>query len=332
MFCHSGDAKLGTIFEGRVSILSCIGEGLKMVRSVLAVVALCACASPVAARQWTDASGKYHQEAELVAFDGHLVVLKKAQGRLVAVPLDSLSAADQAYLKSQQAKDDMAGAMSKDRTWTLTDGKKFSGQVMKFGQKDIVISRKYAMLYVNGKQFSELSEFHKYVVPKLVSHEEGKEYKDDDAIQSLIASRKGADLVYPVKGVVFQLQSGEYFAVPIWLLSAKDRKVIEPEWNQWLAAENEKELKQQHQQEQSTMARAAANEYQKNQQIEQRLQYLQLASQWFDLWRVALTAPDGSVTSVVVPARDSRAAQIAAQNQCPNCVVGATAMITKQNY
>jgi hypothetical protein len=303
-----------------------------MVRSVLAIIVLCVCASPVAAREWTDVTGKYHQEAELVDFDGHLVVLKKAQGRLVAVPLDSLSAADQAYLKSKQAKDDVAGAASKDRTWTLTDGKKFTGQVLKFGQKDIVISRKLGKLYVNGKPFSGLSELHQYVVPKLVSHEEGKEYKDDDAIQALIAARKGADLVYPVKGIVFELQSGENFAVPIWLLSAKDRKVIEPEWNAWAAAEKEIELKEQHQREQSTMARAAANEYQKNQQIEQRLQYLQLASQWFDLWQVALTAPDGSVSSVMVMARDSRSAQIEAQRQCPNCIIGATRMIDKRNY
>lgn len=303
-----------------------------MFRSLLTIVVLCACAAPAAAREWTDASGKYHQEAELVAFDGHLVVLKKARGRLVAIPLDSLSTADQDYLKSQQAKNDMAAAASKDRAWTLIDGKKFTGDVLKFGEKEIVVSRKFGKLYVNGKPFSELSEFHQYVVPKLVSHEEGKEYKDDDAIQALIASRKGADLVYKVRGVVFLLPSGEEFAVPIWLLSARDRKVLEPEWNAWLAAEKETALKEQHEQEQVTMARAAANEYQRNQEIEQRLQYLQLASQWFDLWQVSLTAPNGAVSSVIVPARDSRTAQAEAQRQCPNCIVGATALIDKRNY
>jgi len=307
-----------------------------MVRSVLAMVVamivLCTCISPAAARQWTDATGKYHQEAELVEFDGHLVVLKKAQGRLVAVPLNSLSAADQEYLKSKQAKDDISGAASKDRTWTLTDGKKFTGQVLKFGKKDITISRKLAKLYVNGKAYSELSEWRQFLVPQLVSHEEGKEYKNDDAIQDLIAARKGADLVYPVEGVMFELESGEQVPVPIWMLSTRDRKVIEPEWNAWAAAEKEQELKEQHQQEESTMARAKANEYQKNQEAQLQLQYLQLASQWFDLWQVAATAPDGTTTWITVPARDSREAQIAAHNQCPNCNLGATRMITKTNY
>jgi hypothetical protein len=307
-----------------------------MVRSALAMVAAvtvsCVCVSPAAARQWTDATGKYHQEAELVDFDGHLVVLKKAQGRLVAVPLDSLSSADQEYLKSKQAKDDISGAASKDRTWTLTDGKKFTGQVVKFGKKEITISRKLAKLYVNGKAYSDLSEWRQFLVPQLVSHQEGKEYKDDNAIQDLIASRKGADLVYSVEGVLFELESGEQVPVPIWLLSTKDRKVIEPEWNAWAAAEKELELKEQHQQEESTMARAKANEYQKNQQAQLQLQYLQLASQWFDLWQVFVTAPDGSTRWITIPATDSRSAQIAAQNQCPNCVLGATRMITRTNY
>jgi hypothetical protein len=204
--------------------------------------------------------------------------------------------------------------------------------VLKFGKKDVTISRKFAKLYVNGKAYSELSEWRQFLVPQLVSHEEGKEYKTDDAIQDLIAARKGADLVYSCEGVLFALESGEEVPVPIWLLSTNDRKAIEPEWDAWAAAAKEQELKEQHQQEESTMARAKANEYQKNQQAQLQLQYLQLASQWFDLWQVFVTAPDGSTTWITVPATDSRSAQIAAQNQCPNCVLGATRMITKTNY
>ncbi|HEX3997456.1 MAG TPA: SHD1 domain-containing protein [Pirellulales bacterium] len=303
-----------------------------MARAVLAFMLVFGSASALSAREWTDATGKYHQEAELVDFDGQLVVLKKAQGRLVAIPLDSLSTADQDYLKSQQAKADIAAAASKDRTWTLIDGKKLVGQVLKFGEKDITFSRKFAVLYVNGKPFKDLSEWRQYMALKLVSHAENKEFKDDDAVQSLIAARKGADLVYPVKGVLFLLQSGEEIGVPIWMLSDRSRAVLMPEWDAWLAAEKEVETKDKLQQEQSTMARAAANEYQRNQQAQLRLQYLQLASQWFDLWQVTLTAPNGTVSSVVVPARDSRQAQIAAQQQCPNCQIGATSIITRASY
>jgi hypothetical protein len=108
--------------------------------------------------------------------------------------------------------------------------------------------------------------------------------------------------------------------------------VLMPEWDAWLAAEKDRELKEQHQEEESTMARAAANEYQRNQRIQTQLQYLQLASQWFDLWEVTLTAPDGTVSSVVVPARDSYTAQVEAQRQCPNCTVGATRIISRRNY
>jgi len=307
----------------------------KMARSSLAIVLLLASAQVVSARQWTDSTGKYHQEAEVVTFDGQLVVLKKAQGRLVAVPLSSLSTADQEYLKSKQAKDDMASMASKDRTWSLIDGKTMTGQVIKFGQKEITFERKFAVLYVNGKPFKDLSDWRQYMALKLVSHEENKDYASDDAVQSLIASRMAAPLVYNVKGVMFLLQSGEEIGVPFWMLSDKSRAVLQPQWDAWLAAEKEAEQREQHQQEQSTMARAAANEYQqiqRNQQAQLQMQYLQFASQWYDLWQVVVTAPDGTSTTTIVPARDSREAQIRAQQQCPNCQIGATALIDKRNY
>ncbi len=304
--------------------------GFIMATAILAVTI--ASTSPLNARQWTDSSGKYHQEAELVEFDGHLVVLKKAKGQLVAVPLNSLSTADQQYLQSKDAKDAMTSTASQDRTWTLNDGKKFKGMLLRFGEKDVVISRNQGMLSVNGKPFTELSPFHQYMIPELVTHEEGKSIPDANAIANLIAYRKGADLTYRVKGALFQLSDGALGAVPIWMLSSKDFNVIEPEWDAWLAAEKDKQAEQQRQEMQSTMARAAFNEYQRNEDISQRLQYLQVASQWFDLWQVQLIAPNGAVSVVTVPARDSRTAQYLAQQKCPACGIGATQMLSKRNY
>lgn len=301
--------------------------------TALAVILLSIADVPtLSARQWTDSTGMYHQEAELVEFDGHLVVLKKAKGQLVAVPLTSLSTADQQYLQSKEAKDAMASTAANDRTWTLNDGKKFKGTLLRFGEKDVVISRNQGMLYVNGKPFTELSAFHQDMIPELVTHEEGKSIPDANAIANLIAYRKGADLTYHVKGALFQLENGQLGAVPIWMLSSKDYNVIQPEWAAWEAAENDKQRVAEREEMQSTMARAAFNEYQRNEQINQQLQYLQYASQWFDLWQVQLIAPNGAVSVVTVPARDSRSAQYAAQQKCPSCSIGATQMLSKRNY
>jgi SLA1 homology domain 1, SHD1 len=52
------------------------------------------------ARQWTDRSGSYSVEAELVNVEDGRVHLKKPDGKIVTVPQDRLSDADQRYLKS----------------------------------------------------------------------------------------------------------------------------------------------------------------------------------------------------------------------------------------
>lgn len=55
----------------------------------------------VLAREWTDATGKFKTEAELVKVEEGVVFLKKqSDGATIQVPLARLSAADQAYLHS----------------------------------------------------------------------------------------------------------------------------------------------------------------------------------------------------------------------------------------
>ena len=49
------------------------------------LIAACLCSQIAFAREWKDNSGKMSQEADLVDFDLHLVILKKADGSLVAV-------------------------------------------------------------------------------------------------------------------------------------------------------------------------------------------------------------------------------------------------------
>src|SRR3954447_6037028 len=53
-----------------------------------------------APRPWTDTTGMFRVEAELVAIRNGRVVLEKADGSIITVPLEKLSAADQEYLKS----------------------------------------------------------------------------------------------------------------------------------------------------------------------------------------------------------------------------------------
>jgi len=58
------------------------------------------------AREWTDSTGVFTVEAELVEVAGTTVRLKKPNGTIIAVPLGRLSAADQQYLKSLNGRPD----------------------------------------------------------------------------------------------------------------------------------------------------------------------------------------------------------------------------------
>jgi hypothetical protein len=62
-------------------------------------VVVFACAAEAQVRTWTDATGKYSIEAELVGIKDGKVQLRRADGRGVAIALEKLSAADQEYVK-----------------------------------------------------------------------------------------------------------------------------------------------------------------------------------------------------------------------------------------
>jgi hypothetical protein len=69
--------------------------------------------SGAAARKWTDTTGKFNVEAEFVEVQNGKVRLKKPDGKIVVVPLEKLSAADQAFVKSRPSSKSAGAASSK---------------------------------------------------------------------------------------------------------------------------------------------------------------------------------------------------------------------------
>ncbi|MCE9547454.1 MAG: hypothetical protein K8T25_18435 [Planctomycetia bacterium] len=57
-------------------------------------------------RLWINDTGEHHLEAQLIAVDGPNVRLKRKDGKVIAVPLDKLSAADQEYVKAAGSGND----------------------------------------------------------------------------------------------------------------------------------------------------------------------------------------------------------------------------------
>ena len=55
-------------------------------------------------RTWTDASGRFKIDAEFVKVADGLLTLKRADGKMIQIPLEKLSNEDQTYVKSIQDK------------------------------------------------------------------------------------------------------------------------------------------------------------------------------------------------------------------------------------
>jgi len=59
--------------------------------------------APLAVRRWTDTTGKFSVEAELVGVKDGNVTLKRESGQVVTVPLERLCQKDRDYLRRQAA-------------------------------------------------------------------------------------------------------------------------------------------------------------------------------------------------------------------------------------
>ncbi|HUT13784.1 MAG TPA: SHD1 domain-containing protein [Thermoguttaceae bacterium] len=67
-------------------------------------------ASPADVRTWTDATGQFTVEAELVEFRDGVVQLKRSDGRMISLPLNRLGVADQEYVGNLSAASPSSGS------------------------------------------------------------------------------------------------------------------------------------------------------------------------------------------------------------------------------
>jgi hypothetical protein len=88
---------------------------------VLTLLSIFVPATSLVAREWTDATGKFRVEAELVVVKNGKVYLEKADGTAVSVPVDRLSDADRKYLSSISEKQ---GTAEKQGTGAPTSASK----------------------------------------------------------------------------------------------------------------------------------------------------------------------------------------------------------------
>src|SRR5262245_39852963 len=176
------------------------------------------------ARKWTDSTGKYAFEADLLGTDDKMVVLqrKNRDKGLCAMPSDKLAKEDQAYLKSKEASDSIRRSVDQQQTWTMRSGLKVIGRVVEYGRRNVTIQRKRGKIYVNDRLLDNFPDVQRKMLPKIVAHFEQAEIEDDKDLQKWIVGLKGEPRTYACEGVVLELENGDDYDLPFFFFSVYD--------------------------------------------------------------------------------------------------------------
>jgi hypothetical protein len=300
-------------------------------KPVLLVAALwfsTAYSAEATARVWTDSTGRYELEAELVVSNDRTVVLQRADHELVAIPIEQLSEPDREYLKSTEAGDVARQASEEMQTWTLRDGTKLAGRVVDYANVDMTIQRRRGRIYVNDRVLDNLPEFYQQLIPQIVAHFENLQRADRRALESWLVRQRAQPRTFRLEGVVLEAENGDEYAVPFFLFSDEDLKLLRAGWNEWLAAHGQKDYgaRDDH----AFLLRSLAAARQRDQLVQREIALMSLKLQKIQagitsLWEVTLypaTGQGGPPQWIVVPARDSRQAAAAALQQNPGFVAG----------
>jgi len=280
------------------------------------------------ARVWTDSTGRYSVEADLIAFDDETIVLQRADHQLGAVPIEKLSEADREYLKSKEAGEATKEVTGKLQTWTMQSGLKVLGKVVDYCRRDATIQRRRGKIYVNDRVFENLPEIYQRMVPRIVGHFEEVRQPNKSGLESWLVRQRGQPRTFSLEGVILELENGDEYCVPFFFFSEADLKVLQPGWEQWLKAHQDEDYE--NTDKQAFMLQAAAAARYRDQQVDRQIALMQLNLQAVQagvtsLWEVTLypaAAGVGPPLWVVMPGRNSGQATVAAMQANPGYVVG----------
>lgn len=308
---------------------------MKISNTAWVCFALAVAAPAVHARTWTDATGKYTIEADLIAFDDDQVILqRKSDGALGSVELGKLCSDDQAYCGGKEAADAAAGVIDAPQTWTLKSGLQVPGRLVDYVRREVTMQRRRGKVYVNDRQFDNLPDVYKKIAPKVVGYYEKNRVDDEKKLTSWLVRRKGQPVTYTVDGVILELPSGDEYAVPFFLFSEQDLEVLRPGWEEWLAAAGEYDS----QQDRSFELQSLAAAYKQDSEQRQQIARLQLGMQAVEagmtsFWEVTLypgPGVPGPPLWVLSPGRDSRTAGQGALARNPGYTLGPVRRVSRR--
>ncbi len=295
---------------------------------------------PLQAREWKDKSGNVKVQGTLVAADPKEIVIKLDQpvkGReLLAIEIAQLSDEDQKFVTQDETAGQLKSATEK-HSWSLKNGLTIFGKVVGFDRRDVTLQRRRGKLYVNDRPYENLPEIYRRMVPKIVEYFEKKTFADDSQFQDWVIAQRAEARTFTCEGVLMEFPNGDEYGIPFFFFKEMELKILEPQWDEWLAAHqanavDDAEEKRQH----SLYLQSQAASYQQAQQKEayqqemlqiarMQLQMQAVAAGVTSLWEVYLFPPPGVAAypiSVVVSARNSFDAGNIAGTNNPGYIVG----------
>lgn len=302
-------------------------------RAFLLLILVGSAVAPAHARKWTDITGKYTLEADLVGFDDEAAILQRENKELGSIAIDQLSKADQEFLKSQEAKAIHNENINQLQTWTTRSGIKVIGRIVDYVKQDVMLQRRRGRTYVNDKVFENLPEIYQKMLPKIVAELEGMDMPDAKALEAWVRALRGIPKTYNLEGVIIELENGDEYGIPFFLLSEEDQQILKPGWEQWLADHGDYEKQDDH----AFRLQAQAAAYHQDQQVNQQIAIMNLNMQAIQAgltsaWEVTLYPVAGNPSPprwVVTMGRNSLIATDVALRQNPGFVAGPVRRVSR---
>ena len=299
-------------------------------------------AGPADARVWTDVTGIYTIEAELVGFDEKMAILQRESGELGAFPVEKLSEEDREYLKSKAALETHDKNLGALQTWTTAKGLKVVGRIVDYAQREITIQRRRGRVFVDDTQFENLPPIYQSILMAVVEHVENFPVTNRADLERWVLSLRGQPKTYKLDGVIIELENGDEYRVPFFLFSEQDQAILQGGYDEWLkdqglpaqgATAPEYSSPDEHELRLQSLAAA----YQRNQQINQQIAIMNLNMQAIQsgltsAWEVTLYPVAGNPFPprwVVTMGRNSQIATEVALQQNPGFVPGPVRRVSR---
>lgn len=299
------------------------------------VLVLVACAvAPAQARKWSDATGNYTLEADLVGFDDEMVILQRKDKQLGSCEINKLSKEDQEFLKTKEASAAHDSNLSKMQTWTTKSGIKVPGRIVDYFQDEVTLQRRRGKTYVNDKVYGNLPEIYQTMLVKIVAALESKEIPNKAALEMWVRELRGFPKAYNLEGVIIELENGDEYGIPFFLLSQADQDILKQGWETWLADHTDHEKSDDH----SFKLQSLAAAYHQDQQVNQQIAVMNLNMQAIQsgltsAWEVTLYPAAGNRMPprwVVTLGRNSLAATEAALRENPGFYAGPVRKVSRR--